>query len=95
MVLTTATAFLYPRVIQYKRGGWRKWVLSIPACITLVLDIIANHTELAWIFGWPEKGDYTITRRIRRMLNDPIPARAALARGVQVYLDACEPDGKH
>lgn len=94
MILTTATAFLYPAAIQFKRGGW--WLAVTPiTLVVVVLDVLANYTELSLVFGWPEDKDYTITRRIRRMKADEIPARRELAQLVQVYLDACEPDGKH
>lgn len=63
--------------------------------LVVVLDVLANYTELSFIFGWPREGEYTITRRIRRMHFDEVPARRKLAELVQVYLDAAEPDGKH
>lgn len=94
MILTTFTAFLYPAAIQFKRGGL--WLAVTPITLLVVLlDVLANYTELALIFGWPQDKDYTITRRIRRMHADESPARRELAQLVQVYLDACEPDGKH
>lgn len=94
MILTTATAFLYPLAIQFKRGGL--WLAVTPITLLVVLlDVLANYTELALIFGWPREGEYTITRRIRRMHFDEVEARRKLAELVQVYLDAAEPDGKH
>ena len=94
MILTTATAFLYPLAIQVKRKGL--WLLLLPlTAFVWALDVLANCTELALIFGWPQDKDYTITRRIRRMHADESPARRELAQLVQVYLDACEPDGRH
>ena len=98
MILSAASALLYPLVIQFKRGGWRRWACAIPACIVFVLDIVANYTELAWALGWPLKGEYSISRRVRRMAlgqNGETPAQIALAKAVQVYLDAFEQDGKH
>jgi hypothetical protein len=96
MILTATTALGYAVVIQYKRDGlWR--LLSAPGLLVLLLNVIANYVELAFVFGWPRPGEYTISRRMKRMQNDPdeIPARRELARMVQVFLDACEPDGKH
>lgn len=97
MILTTLSALGYPAVIQFKRGGWRKWVCAIPACVVFVLDIVANYTELAWALGWPREKEYSISRRVRRMIADEneLPPRRELARMVQVYLDAFEKDGKH
>lgn len=98
MIVTAATALLYPLVIQFKRGGWRRWVCAVPAYFVFVLDLVANYTELAWALGWPLKGEYTISRRIRRTaqgLHGETPAQVRLAKAVQVYLDAFEADGKH
>ena len=94
MLLTAATALLYPFAIQYKRKGLYTPLKAL-ALITALIDVLANYTELAFIFGWPREGEYTITRRIRRMHFDEVAARRELARLVQVYLDAAEPDGKH
>lgn len=94
MILTAITAFTYPVVIQYKRGGlWQ--VLAPLAFIVLIIDAIASYTEWTIVFGKPIKGDHTITARIRSMHNDSLESRRNLAKLVQIYLDACEPDGKH
>lgn len=94
MILTAITAFTYPVVIQYKRGGlWR--VLAPLAVLVLLIDAIASYTEWSIVFGWPQAGDHTITQRIRTMHTDDAESRRNLAKLVQVYLDACEPDGKH
>ena len=95
MVLTLTTALLYPIAIQFKRGGLWNCVLPVTA-ITAALDVAANYTEVAFVFGFPEKGDYTITRRFRRMEeSDPLPARRDFAKMVNTFLHACEPDGEH
>jgi hypothetical protein len=96
MILTAVVATTYPVVIQFKRGGlW--WVLAVPGFAVWLLDVLANYIELPLIFGWPRRGDFTITARIKRMQTDPaeLPARRELASLAQVFLDACEPDGKH
>lgn len=96
MIFTAATAVGYGVVIQYKRGGLYRALLPFTALV-LVLNVLANFIELPLIFGRPRKGEWTISNRVKRMLNDPaeLPARRELARLVQVFLDACEPDGKH
>lgn len=94
MILTAITAFTYPVVIQYKRGGL--WYSLAPAGLLVwLIDVLASYIEWTVIFGLPKWGDHTITARIRSMHDDPIPSRQNLARLVQIYLDACEPDGKH
>lgn len=94
MILTAVVAFTYPVIIQYKRGGaW--WLLLPLAAVVLLLDVLANYTEWVLIFGLPRRKDWTITARIRTMHRDRFYSRRRLAAAVQVYLDACEPDGVH
>lgn len=96
MVLTAITGATYPVVIQFKRGGL--WLALAPfALVVWLIDVVANYIELPLVFGWPKQGDYTITARVKTMQFDPeeLPSRRELARMVQVFLDACEPDGKH
>lgn len=92
MILTALVTLTYPLVIQYKRGGL--WASLKPlAGLVLALDILASITEWRLVFG--PSPHWTITQRIRAMHADPIESRRMLANLVQVYLDACEPDGKH
>jgi len=94
MILTAFTAVAYPVAIQYKRRGLF-WLLAPLGLLVWLIDVLANYTELAIVFGWPEDGDHTISARVRRMRTSPLESRRALAELLQVYLDACEPDGKH
>ena len=96
MILTAITGATYPVVIQFKRGGF--WLVLAPLALAVwLIDVFANYIELPLVFGWPKRGDCTITARIKTMQSDPeeLPSRRELARLIQVYLDACEPDGKH
>ena len=94
MILTTFTALTYPLAIQFKRGGL--WQALAPfAAFVWLIDVIANYTEMALVFDWPQPGDHTITARVRRMKSSPLESRRELAKLLQIYLDACEPDGKH
>lgn len=95
MILTAITALAYPIIVQYRRGGWHRLWAPLAALFVLA-DVLANYTEWAYIFGWPTKGDWTLTHRLRRMeYSDPLPARRAFARGVNTFLHACEHDGRH
>ena len=94
MILTAFTAVAFPVAIQYKQGGLY-WLLAPLGLLVWVVDVVANYTELALIFGWPVAGDYTISARIRRMRTSSHDSRRELAALLQTYLDACEPDGKH
>lgn len=94
MILTLFTALSYPIAIQYKRGGF--WNILAPfTVLVLLLDILAAYLEWSLVFGKPRPGDHTITQRIKTMHSDEASSRREFARLVQVYLDVCEPDGKH
>lgn len=95
MILGLATAVSYSYVIKYKRGGWYS-LFKIPAAVVGLVDIIANYTEWAFIFGWPPKGCTTISKRVDWMvLNAPHESQREFAKLVNIFLDACEDDGKH
>jgi hypothetical protein len=97
MVLTLLTMVLYAPAIQYKHKDWRV-IFSLPmAWCTLCLDVIANYTEISYVLGWPKKGEYTMSKRFKRIMTDETEPeqRRKLAQAIYVYLDGCEPDGKH
>lgn len=94
MILTALVAVSYPLAVQYKRGGL--WTLLAPfTAVVLLVDFLASFTEWSLVFGAPKRGEYTITQRIESMHTDKLESRRNLAKLVQIYLDACEPDGKH
>lgn len=95
MILGLATAISYSYVIKYKRGGWYNCLLPLVAVVATV-DVIANYTEWYWIFGKPPKGCTTISKRLDWMVvNAPHQSQREFARLLNVFLDACEDDGKH
>lgn len=63
-------ALLYIPAVQYNRGG--AWQLMLPVTVvTLVIDVIANYTELALItWDFPRKGEYTFSTRLARLQFD-------------------------
>lgn len=94
MILSAVVAFTYPLAIQFKRGGVF-YALAPFTLIVWALDVVANYTEWSLIFGWPEEGQHTITARVKAMHTHEFESRRNLAKAIQVYLDACEPDGEH
>lgn len=94
MILTGIVALLYPLVIQYKKGGLLSLLKGF-ALLVLLLDIVACYTEWWLVFGKPPKGVHTITAYINYLKTSDQEAKRKLAEGVQIFLDACEPDGKH
>jgi hypothetical protein len=96
MIFSLPLLAVYPYVIKFKRKTWYSPVLAIFAGLATLYDILLNYTEWWFIFGKPQKGQYTISKRLKWMMeNDPLPARREFARIVFVYLDAGEDDGEH
>ena len=93
-MLTIVLAILYPLAIQYERGGWWRVVAPV-TLIALVIDVIANHTELAILtLDFPKSGEWTFSQRLNRLNNDH-GWRGVAGRFITNYLDFFDPDGKH
>jgi hypothetical protein len=60
-------ALLYPIAIQYERGGI--WFILFPiTLIALIIDVIANYTELAILtLDFPRAKEYTFSDRLVRI----------------------------
>lgn len=86
-------ALLYPIAIQYERGGW--WRILLPVTLlALAIDVLANWTELAIVFGLPRRGEWTFSKRLRRL--SLLPGwRSTAARWCIAYTDFFDPDGYH
>lgn len=85
---------LYCFGIQYERGGW--WRLLLPLVfVGLILDVLANYTELALLtLDFPRKGEYTFSSRLARLRSNP-DWRGGFARYIAGCLDTIAPSGKH
>lgn len=82
--MTLLLALLYPIAVQYERGGY--WRLLFPITFpTLVIDVIANYTELSLItWDFPVYGEWTFSTRLRR-LQYYTGWRGSFARAVKTY----------
>ena len=85
---------LYPVAIQFERGGW--WYLVLPVTLlALVIDVIANYTELALLtWDWPTKYEWTFSTRCKRLQYYP-GFRGGFARLVRDYTNFFDPQGDH
>ena len=93
-MMTILLWVLYPLAIQVERGGaWRVFYVVWP--IALVVDIVANYTELT-LLTWdrPLWGEWTFSIRLKRLTTDPT-WRGGLARYIAKILDVIAPSGKH
>lgn len=58
-----------PLALQYELG--HKWLWPV-AMLFLLLDVIANYTELALLtLDWPLPGEYTFSKRLARLRRYP------------------------
>jgi hypothetical protein len=85
---------LYPFAIQVERGGL--WRLMLPVTVlALVVDVIANYTELALLtWDWPTRNEWTFSTRCVRLQYYP-GWRGAVARATQAYTNYFDPQGDH
>ena len=87
-------ALLYIPAAQYMRGGlWR--IMAPVTVLALLIDIVANYTELALItWDWPRAHEWTFSTRLKRLQHDT-GWRGKIARLVAAYLNYFDPTGKH
>lgn len=91
--MTLLLALLYPIAIQYERGDW--WKLLLPITLfTLIIDIIANYTELALVFGFPKQYEYTFSSRLKR-LSYRADWKGDLAQWCVNYCNRFDPQHNH
>lgn len=92
--MTLLLALLYPIAIQYERGG--VWLLVLPITIVaLLIDIIANYTELAILtLDFPKAGEYTFSTRLERLQYSD-GWRGIVCFKIARILDAIAPSGVH
>ncbi len=82
----------YALWIQHERGGWWK-VCHIFGPAGFLLDVFANYTTLALIFGWPGRS-FTFSKRLLP-LSQQDGWRGQLANIVADVLDWMAPSGDH
>jgi len=88
--MTLLLILLYPVAVQYERGGF--WRLLFPVTfLALIIDVIANWTELSVAF-WelPRMGEWTFSTRLERLVHG-MGWRSDIARFVARQLNAIYP----
>lgn len=93
-MLSLLLALLYPLAIQYRRGGVFQILLPITV-FALLVDVIANYTELALLtWDFPHAREYTFSQRLMRLRFD-FGWRGAVANRIIPLLNFFDPTGKH
>ena len=79
--------------LQCVDGGkwWHFWAV-LPAYL---LDVFIAHTTWALVFGRPERGEWTISHTLERLVRDTQHPRHALAVALAREINAVSPSGKH
>jgi hypothetical protein len=83
--------------VQYERGFWWIMLLTVTGILPVffVLDMIANHTELALLFwDWPAPYEWTFSQRLMRLQHES-GWRGRMARPLVDFLNYFSPYGNH
>lgn len=93
-MLSLILAVCYPLAVQVERGGW--WNILAPfTAVVLLIDVIANYTELALLtWDFPQKREYTFSTRLLRLKHDR-GWRGYYSAYVITFLNYFAPDGRH
>lgn len=60
--------------------AWARSRSRYVAAVALVIDVILNFTTAALIWGWPYRGEWTISKRLKRPQKRNQRAASMLAR---------------
>lgn len=65
--MTCALAFLllHP-LLAVLFVAWARTRLKWIAAIALPIDVLLNYTTASAIWGWPKRGEWTISKRLKR-----------------------------
>jgi hypothetical protein len=71
-------------------GGkwWHFWAV-IPA---FILDVFIAHTTWALVFGWPERGEWTISHTLERIIGKHEHERWLLAAAIAKEINSISPN---
>jgi len=75
-------------------GGSKNPLHWLAAIVAWVVDIIIAHTTWAFITGWPQKGEWTVSHTLERLCTTPskdLPLYYALDRKI----NRVSPTGRH
>jgi hypothetical protein len=88
--MTLILLLLYPLAVQYERGGYWRLLFPVTFC-TLIIDVVANWTELSLAFWeFPRYGEWTFSTRLERLIHG-YGWRSDVARFVAHQLNAIYP----
>ncbi len=91
-MITLFLLLLKPALRVVEGGEWRYFWAVLPAWL---LDVLIAHSTWALVFGWPHRGEWTISDTLERLVRDTQHLRHALAVAIAREINAVSPTGKH
>lgn len=91
-MITLFLLLLKPALRVVEGGEWRYFWAVLPAWL---LDVLIAHSTWALVFGWPHRGEWTISDTLERLVRDTQHPRHALAVAIAREINAVSPTGKH
>ena len=86
-------ALLRPTLLAVE-GGSRNPLHWLAALIALPLDVIIAHTSWAAMYGWPRRGEWTISKTLERLCVTP-SERQRLFVEIAREINRISPTGRH
>lgn len=60
-----------------------------------MLDVFIAHTTWAIVFGWPKRGEWTISHTLERIIVNHEHERWLLAAAIAKEINSISPTGNH
>jgi hypothetical protein len=91
-MIFTFLLLLKPALDCVEGGEWRYFWAVLPAWL---LDVLIAHTTWALVFGWPHRGEWTISDTLERIVSEHKHPRWLLAAAIAQEINAISPTGNH
>lgn len=91
-MIFTFLLLLKPALDCVEGGEWRYFWAVLPAWL---LDVLIAHTTWALVFGWPHRGEWTISDTLERIVSEHKHPRWLLAAAIAQEINSVSPTGKH
>lgn len=86
---------------KFTLKDWADYVINFdwPDCLALLiagpLDVFIAHTTWALVFGWPKRGEWTVSHTLERIVSEHKHPRWLLAAAIAQEINETSPTGKH
>lgn len=87
--------WLLAPALRALEGGSKNPLDWLALLIAAPLDVFIAHTTWALVFGWPKRGEWTISHTLERIVSEHKHPRWLLAAAVAQEINEESPTGKH